>query len=89
MALQKNIVAASGLTVLNAYIKVTCVTGSKVDASALVETFASKEAADADLARVDGPRQIPVPIDPNGGSWDMQTYNHLKTLPEYADAIDC
>lgn len=89
MALQKTIVAASGLTVVNAYIKVTCVTGSKDGASALVETFASKAAADADLARVDHPHQVSVPIDPAGASWDAQAYTHMKTLPEFAGAADC
>lgn len=27
---------------------------------------------------------------PDGdGRWDAQAYNHLKTLPQYADAVDC
>lgn len=89
MALQKTILAASGLTIPNAYIKVTCVSGAKGAANALVETFANKAAADADLARVDGPRQVSVPIDPAGASWDAQAYTHIKTLPEYAGAMDC
>jgi hypothetical protein len=89
MALKNTIVAASGLTVPNAYIKVTCVSGAKSGASALVETFASKEAADADLARVDEPRQVMVPIDPDGPSWDRQAYLHMKTLADYANAVDC
>jgi hypothetical protein len=89
MALKNTIVAASGLTVPNAYIKVTCVSGSKDQATALIETFASKDAADADLARVDGPRQVVVPIDSNGPSWDRQAYLHMKALPEYASSVDC
>jgi hypothetical protein len=89
MALQKTIIAASGLTVANAYIKVTCVSGAKGSANALVETFASKAAADADLARVDVPRQITVPIDPAAGSWDAQAYTYMKTLPAYSGATDC
>jgi hypothetical protein len=89
VALQKTITTASGLTVTNAYIKVTCVSGAKGGANALVETFASKTAADADLARVDVPHQVTVPIDSAGASWDAQAYTYMKTLAAYAGATDC
>lgn len=89
MALQKTIVAASGLTVTNAYIKVTCISGAKGGASALIETFASNAAADADMARVDEPHRVTVPIDPAAGSWDAQAYLYMKTLPAYAGTTDC
>lgn len=31
----------------------------------------------------------PITLDPAGESYLKQTYLHLKSLPEFADAVDC
>jgi len=67
---------------LNAYIKVTSVSGNKSMLSAKV-AFNDGENS------VEKQYQIPVSVDSNAKNFIAQAYEHLKTLPEFAGATDC
>lgn len=64
----------------NAYIKVECVTATKNDINAVVSFN------DGDR-RYDRVYTFNTVLD--GDNFIKQAYEHLKTLPEFADATDC
>lgn len=65
------------------YCKVTQVTGNKMMVSASVEVMSAEKNATY-FAQT-------FAFTPNmdGGNFIQQTYEHLKTLPEFANAQDC
>lgn len=66
----------------SAYIKVTTVTGNKTEAMATVE-FRD------DVNSLTKQYNIPVSVLENAKNFIAQAYEHLKTLPDFAGAIDC
>lgn len=85
MALSTDVVLASGLVAPSSYIRVTSVFAvSKSQASASVCFFA---AADNPIAYQTLERTFAFELD--GPNLFQQAYEHLKTLPEFADATDC
>lgn len=97
MALQKNIVVEGKVVVQTAmgnieegtrsislptYIKVSSVNGTKTEINALV-SFTS---GDKNLFKQ---YQISMSVETGSVNFIAQAYNHLKTLPEFAGAIDC
>jgi hypothetical protein len=66
--------------VAECYIKVMSVTGFKDSASAQV-SFASDKA--------NGLKTYSFVPDMDGNNFIAQAYEHLKTLPEFVNAIDC
>lgn len=83
MALQKTVTTAAGLTATNAYHRVEGLRfATKQEVSFLVRSYASTdlpffaEAVHACTYDIAGDNPI------------KQAYEHLKTLPEFADATD-
>ena len=86
MALEKTITVSDGLgqdaVISNAYIRVDSVSGGKDSLSILVNSYKDKN-----LAPIKTSRFLFKPtMDSN---FIAQSYNHLKTLPEFAGATDC
>lgn len=71
------------VTVAECYIKVSMVEVNKSNGMANVSFF------DKPNGKLLQTKIYPVPHDLNGSNALMQSYNHLKTLPEFAGAIDC
>jgi len=69
--------------VKNCYIKVSTVEVSKSNGNVRVLFF--KKQNDKLLEEI----VYPFPISLDGPNFIQQAYLHLKTLPEFADAIDC
>lgn len=66
----------------SAYIKVIAVAGDKTKITANVN-FKS------DDKEINKSYQIPVTTNQGSGNFIAQAYEYLKTLPEFAGAIDC
>ena len=71
------------ITVNSVYIKVCQVTASKTDGSAHIRFYKDK---DGNLLKE---QNIDFPVTLNGGNFIEQAYVHIKTLPEFANALDC
>lgn len=87
MALQKNITIKSNLGIEtqfnNTYIKVARVECTKQENNFLIEL---KKDSNSDPYQL---QYINASYDINGENPIKQAYLHLKTLPEFSDAIDC
>jgi len=86
MALQKAIqfkTIYGDITVSGVYIKVDQITASKESGSATLRYFKGKEGALLNESRVD------FPVDIEGKNFIAQAYDHIKTLSEFTDAVDC
>ena len=85
MALKKQLVKTisgfDGQLSTEAYFRVSRLSGDKHNMSALVTGVASEN-------QVYAIEHLFVP-DLNGKNFIAQAYDHLKTLPEFAGAIDC
>lgn len=68
---------------VNVYVQVRDITGGKLEVVARV--FLINE-ANGSLVREQFYSFTP---DLDGGNFIKQAYDHLKTLPEFADAVDC
>jgi len=66
----------------SAYVKVISISGDKNEVNAIVH-FAG------DVAQFTKQYQVPVSVEANAPNFIAQAYEHLKTLPEFAGAIDC
>jgi hypothetical protein len=84
MALMKDIVTASGISVPNSYIRVESIAMARKDSM----TYVAR-------AYVNASALVPVMEWANSCAHGMdknilmQSYLHLKTLPEFANAVDC
>jgi hypothetical protein len=85
MALKKTITRSAfgqSVSVPDAYIRVESISGTK-----------SMIHADIAIATADGQRVdfLKIGFQPNmdGGNFIKQAYEHLKTLPDFAGAVDC
>jgi hypothetical protein len=65
------------------YIKIDYVAGTKNNITTIVGFFKEKEGFLLQQKTFD------VPVSMNGENFIKQAYLHLKTLPEFADAVDC
>lgn len=65
------------------YIKISTVTGDKKTMTAVVEY---RDGANGAMLEN---KNIAFPLDLNGFNPIKQAYEYLKTLPEFATAIDC
>lgn len=87
MALKKQMTAdvrLVGQVPVGAYIRVTHVAGSKNEVTA--NAAFHKDSADGEMFQSCAYTFKPSM---NGGNFIKQAYEHLKTLPEFADAQDC
>lgn len=69
---------------LNSYVRVTSVFGSKHRAEA--EVAFCKDEANGEQIKVVSYQFVP---DMSGKNFIAQAYAHLKSLPEFSDAVDC
>lgn len=65
-----------------AYIKVMFISGDKTQIVANVN-FKN------DTFELNKQYELPISIEENAPNFIKQVYQHLKTLPEFADAVDC
>ena len=88
MALVKNIETPHGLS-LNSYVRVTSVGGGKERAIIEVKYFISQQASreGKEPLLIENYDFVPDCTDA-GYNFIKQAYLYLKTLPEFADAID-
>ena len=66
----------------SAYIKVVSVDGDKTRINAIVSF-------EGDTQKFTKQYQMPVSVDTGSANFIAQAYEHLKTLPEFTDAVDC
>jgi hypothetical protein len=87
MAFQKTIthpVPLIGPTEFNAYVKVITVGGSKE-----VMTIALQYLKDSSIGELIQTKSFDFSPDLDGPNPIKQAYLHLKTLPEFSNAVDC
>jgi|688.fasta_scaffold2421101_1 hypothetical protein len=84
MAVKKRIHLISGIEVENCYIRVDTVTiFQKENCSVVVNFYFDKAKAAVKQTSFD------CKYDLSGANPIAQAYEHLKTLPEFAGAVDC
>lgn len=90
MALSKDIILNNGLTVPNAYIRIDTVSGYKGELDISVNSYVSQEAFNNGQGYLEQKFYHFVPSVADGAlNFIKQGYEYLKTLEEYADAVDC
>jgi hypothetical protein len=67
----------------DAYTKITSLVGNKSTIVARWNAFEEKDGRDV------GNGQVIFAPDLEGNNFIKQAYLHLKTLPEFSDAVDC
>ena len=82
MALQKTVIF-KGITIGGAYLKIQSFSGSK---ELLKFDLATHSQAGEQPVTV---TSFEMPYSINGSNPIKQAYEHLKTLPEFAGAVDC
>lgn len=88
MAIQKTI-THKGIIINDAYGKIINLSGTKDKVTYTVAFFVNSELAQDDSNAFNSLRYSFVPLQTeNSDRWDKQAYEHLKTLPEYVNAID-
>jgi hypothetical protein len=88
MALKKSHSTTFGLELQEAYFKVSSVSGSKLGARIAVDVYINEAASKSGKSPVENSIFDFVPSE-TSKNWDAQAYAHLKTLPEFAGAMDC
>lgn len=91
MALQKNIQAATGLEVPNAYIKVVEYNCFGDMVQARLRAYVSKQAALDGKLHIEGSEDVlnlTADYTDEAPNTKKQLYNHAKTLEKYSDAVD-
>jgi hypothetical protein len=87
MALKKTVILKNNFgedsVFANAYIRVMQVIGTKRSCSASVQICKSSDGAVLQTS------EYSFGVDLEGGNFIKQSYEYLKTLPDFADAIDC
>jgi hypothetical protein len=87
MALAKNIVLQDNFgddkQFSNAYIKVDFLSGSKTDMRVAIGVYKEK-----DGKKINSQQATFIP-NLSGSNFIAQAYEHLKTMPEFAGAVDC
>ncbi|MEK5439396.1 MULTISPECIES: hypothetical protein [Paenibacillus] len=89
MALTKFIHSQTGMEIPNAYIVMPHMEGGKELLKINVKIFISREAYKEGKVPVEDTYKSFVPsVEEGSGNYHKQSYEYLKTLPEYAGAID-
>jgi hypothetical protein len=83
MAIQATINTSSGLSITDAYCKITEVSITKNSVTFTLQVFADKTKTFV-IENV-----FTAPYDLDGPNPIKQAYEHLKTLPEFEGAEDC
>ena len=82
MALLQNKII-NDVAINGCYIKVRAVSGDKNSVTASVSFAANQSAEPFTMGEVTFVPSM------NGGNFIAQSYEHMKTLPEFAGAVDC
>jgi hypothetical protein len=85
MAHKKTVTTASGITVEDAYVRVEAL---QLSGKTTIEFDAVSYVSDQHTVPFAKTRHT-GPYDMNGGNPFEQAYTHLKSMPQFADAIDC
>lgn len=89
MALIQTITLQNGLEVQDAYIRIDTVSGSKNRLDISVKSYVSRDSFNSGLGFLEQVTYNFVPSVADGShNFIKQGYEYLKTLPEYADAVD-
>lgn len=89
MAISKTIVLSSGLTVENAYIRISNIEGNKDSLVFEIRGYASQQAYLDGKSYLDYKKYSFVPSQSSiSDRWDKQAYEYLKTLDKYIGAVD-
>ena len=86
MALQKTITATAfgqEIEIADSYIRVSRLDGSKASLSFSVDYLNGDAFVKREVF------QFEPSVDNGAANFIAQSYEHLKTLPEFADAVDC
>jgi hypothetical protein len=83
MALQLNKTTKEGITVTDAYCKVGSI--SNLDKTVMIVNVNYSGDKDSKPFTVE---RVSIAYDMTGDNPIKQAYDHLKTLPEFADAVD-
>lgn len=92
MAILKSVSSSSGIEVINAYIKVdeySCAKGNVVNAR--VRAYVSRNFEIEGKGPIEGNEeiiQITASYEDGSANTKKQIYEHMKTLPQYQDAVD-
>jgi hypothetical protein len=73
------------IEITNSYHRVEVVSGSKDKITAI---YSVRESANSPSALWEDSCEF-IPVIDSGENFIKQAYEHLKTLPEFADAVDC
>ena len=84
MAIKKTVATETGLTANNAYIRITNISITNKEHAVANLSFGVDETAMPFQHKT-----IPFAYDLQGNNAWKQAYTHIKTLPEYQDAVDC
>ena len=84
MALKKTFTLENGLVANNAYIRVTNISITNKQHAVANLSFGVDETSMPFQHKT-----IPFAYDLQGDNAWVQAYTHIKTLPEYEDALDC
>lgn len=90
MALSKNITLNNGLVVNNAYIRIDTVSGYKGGLDYSINSYISQDGFINGQGYLEQEILHFVPsVEDNSPNFIKQAYEDAKTLPKYADAVDC
>jgi hypothetical protein len=89
MALAQTLNLTNGLTVINAYIRIDTVCGSKDSLTISVNSYASQAAFQNGTGYIEQKFYNFTPsVSDNAANFIKQGYAHLKSLAEYSSAVD-
>lgn len=89
MAIVNRVVLDSGIVAEHAYIRIQELSGNKNFVGIRLEVFGDQELCNSGKSPIAYYNYSFEPAkDEESLRWDRQAYEYLKTLPEYADAVD-
>lgn len=89
MAIKKTIYLKSGVKIEDCYLKVVSLSGDQQQVGIVLGAFANKENADNGFPHIDLLEYYFEPnLDENAKEWITQSYNYLKSLEDFSDALD-
>ena len=79
----------SGINVKQSYARIETVIGNKSKLSVYLDYYVNKESADRGVPSFNRTVHEFIPnSDDASERWDKQAYEHIKSLPEFANAVD-
>ena len=89
MALQRNINLNSGIQITNGYSRIDSISGSKNGITFTLNSYLNRQAYENGKEYIEHRELSFIPsVKDNSSNWIKQSYNYLKTLEEFKDAVD-